>query len=169
MPLNEPLAYWILVCLAMGFGATLAIDLWAQLLKYSAGIPPTDWGLVGRWFSGLPRGRFRLQAGQATSSTARERHIGWTAHYAIGISYAFIYIGFAQMTSMPVSLPSALAFGLATVLAPWLILLPGLGKGWFAKNTPNPSLTRFLNIVVHLLFGAGLYLVWHFANTPHLF
>ena len=42
--------------LAMGIGATLALDLWAQLLKRTGGIASTDWSVVGRWFFGIAQG-----------------------------------------------------------------------------------------------------------------
>ena len=38
------------------------IDLWAQLLRRVAGIGSTDWALVGRWVSGLGRGRLQISA-----------------------------------------------------------------------------------------------------------
>ena len=87
------------------------------------------------------------------------RVLGWIAHYVVGICYALAYLTILHIVSIPISLSTALVFGLATVLAPWLVLMPGLGKGWFAAATPQPVLTRLLNIVVHLIFGAGLYVM----------
>jgi hypothetical protein len=151
---------WILAGLAMGFGATLTIDLWAQLLHRCAGIGPTDWGLVGRWVAGLGRGRLRLTAVDIESPRQGERLLGWLTHYAVGIVYALMFLAMAQFLELEVSLPSALLFGAVTVLAPWLILLPALGKGWFATATPRPGATRLLNLAAHLLFGAGLFYSW---------
>ena len=157
--INELNIHWIWPALAMGIGATLAIDLWSTFLKRSFGIMPTNWAIVGRWFAGIPRGRFRLQSGSA-SPVRYELQLGWIAHYAVGICYALVYMTILRIASTPVSLSTALAFGLVTVLAPWLVLMPGLGKGWFAAATPKPTLTRLLNIVVHLIFGAALYVMW---------
>ena len=159
--INELNINWVWPVLAMGIGATLVIDLWATLLKHGFGIMPTNWAIVGRWFAGIPRGRFRLQLGSSVNPVRYELQLGWIAHYAVGICYAFAYVTILHIASSPVSLSTALAFGLVTVLAPWLVLMPGLGKGWFAAATPQPALTRLLNIVVHLIFGAALYVMWH--------
>lgn len=42
----------------IGIGATAVMDLWAAFLKRFFGVPALDYGLVGRWFGHLPRGRF---------------------------------------------------------------------------------------------------------------
>jgi hypothetical protein len=158
--INELNIHWVWPVLAMGIGATLAIDLWSTFLKRSFGIMPTNWAIVGRWFAGIPQGRFSLQSGSGMNPVRYELQLGWIAHYAVGICYALVYVTILRIASTQVSLSTALAFGLVTVLAPWLVLMPGLGKGWFAAATPKPALTRLLNIVVHLIFGAGLYVMW---------
>ena len=159
---------WAWLCLSMGIGATLTIDLWAQLLKRTNRIMPTNWGMVGRWFAGLPQGRLRLSAEASASPLRYELALGWLAHYAIGVCYAFIYMAILQAAYAPVSLLSAAIFGLVTVLAPWLILHPGLGNGWFASATPKPNLIRILNIGAHLVFGVGLYLAWRVSTVMNL-
>ena len=163
--INELNINWVWPVLAMGIGATLVIDLWATLLKHGFGIMPTNWAIVGRWFAGIPRGRLRLQTNSGGKPVRYELQLGWIAHYAVGICYAFTYMTIMRIASTPVSLSTALVFGLATVLAPWLVLMPGLGKGWFAAATPKPVLIRLLNIVVHLIFGAGLYVMWRIYTT----
>ncbi len=51
----------------------------------------------------------------------------------------------------------ALAFGVLTVLAPFLVLQPGMGAGLFARNTPKPNNARLKSFVAHLSFGIGLW------------
>ncbi len=151
---------WLPSAIAAGVGATLLIDLWAQLLRRSAGIGATDWALVGRWVAGLARGRLQLRVGEFQRRERGDALRGWLTHYAVGIAYALIYLLLVNALAAKVSLPSALLFGAITVLAPWLILQPALGKGVFASGAPNPAQTRLLNLVTHLLFGAGLYFCW---------
>ena len=158
--LDEANINWLWASLAMGIGATLAIDLWAMLLKRSFAITPTNWAMVGRWIGGIRQGRLRLQGETGETPLRYELQLGWVVHYGVGIAYAFAYIAIIWATSASLSLSTALLFGLATLVAPWLILQPALGKGWFGAATPNPALTRLLNIVVHLIFGAALYLMW---------
>ena len=55
------------------------------------------------------------------------------------------------------SLGSAMLFGVVTILTPWMILQPGMGAEFFVSVTPNPPLTRAINMVAHSTFGLGLY------------
>jgi len=43
--------------ITIGVVATLTMDLWQRFL-HAMGLPPTNWGLVGRWVAGFPRGIF---------------------------------------------------------------------------------------------------------------
>ena len=49
-------------------------------------------------------------------------------------------------------------FGVATVAFGWFVLQPGLGLGWAASRTPNPTRVRMLNLAGHTVFGLGLWL-----------
>jgi hypothetical protein len=113
--------------------------------------------MVGRWFAHLPRGRLQHGAISTSPAVANERLLGWCLHYVVGVGYAMMLLLTCQALSVPVTLIMAAGFGLMTVLAPWLILQPGLGLGRFARNAPNPGKTRLLNVVAHLVFGLGLY------------
>src|SRR5215471_2580344 len=56
------------------------------------------------------------------------------------------------------TLISALVFAIALLVAPWFVMQPALGLGFFAARTPHPSVTRIVNISGHAAFGVGLYL-----------
>jgi hypothetical protein len=43
--------------------------------------------------------------------------------------------------------------------AGWFLLQPGLGIGWAASKTPNPTKVRVLNLVAHTIFALGMYVV----------
>src|SRR5881396_1040114 len=68
----------------MGVVATLATDLWQRLLQATAGLPPANWGLIGRWVAGFPRGVFVHRPISATASVRGEIILGWVFHYAVG-------------------------------------------------------------------------------------
>ena len=72
MTTGEAVAFSLLV----GTGATLATDLWAQLLRRALGIPAMDWALVGRWFGHLVRGRFTHPSIAQALPVRGERAIG---------------------------------------------------------------------------------------------
>ncbi|HMB72554.1 MAG TPA: DUF2938 family protein [Gammaproteobacteria bacterium] len=146
--------------LIVGVIATAALDLWALVLNRTAGQPLTNWGHVGRWVAGMPHGKFCYADIAAAPESSGERAIGWSTHYVVGMAYALGYFVVLAAMSREPGIFSAAAFGLVTVLAPWLILQPSLGAGLFAAHTPNPRMTRLRNLLSHLVFGSALYLGW---------
>ena len=143
---------------AMGLGATAIYDVWTWLRARAFGVPAPDWALVGRWVAYLPRGRFVHSPIAATPPVRGELVLGWLAHGAIGIAYAALLVAVAGPGWLREPTPGpALAIGVATVLAPFLLLQPALGAGLFARRTPRPWPARFHALVGHAVFGAGLY------------
>ena len=154
----------------IGVGATALMDLWAVFLKRAFVIPSLDYAMVGRWLGHIPTGRF-IHASIAASPAIRgERAIGWVAHYAIGIVFAALLLtvcglGWARAPT----LGPALAVGIATVAAPFLILQPGMGLGIAASRTPKPNLARIRSLITHAIFGLGLYgAAWVLAKVMPL-
>jgi len=149
----------LLPVLVTGAGATLATDLWALARRRLLAVPLPDWGQVGRWLGHMPRGRFRHEAIRRATPVPGERALGWVAHYAIGVGFAGLLPllagagWFAEPTPGP-----ALAVGLGSVLAPFLLMQPGMGAGIAASRTPRPAAARLQSVLTHLVFGAGLYL-----------
>lgn len=137
------------------------MDIWAAVAKYVFRLPTADWAMVGRWFGHMPRGVFVHRPIADSAPIPNELAIGWVAHYVTGLVYglAYLYIVRVLFSSDP-SLISALAFGVATVVAPWFIMQPGMGAGVFAARTPRPSLMRLINLSMHTVFGASLYVGW---------
>jgi hypothetical protein len=87
-----------------------------------------------------------------------ERALGWTAHYAIGVAFALILLGAFGLAwaRHPTPLP-ALVVGVATVVAPFFLLQPGMGAGIAASRTPAPNTARLRSLLTHTVFGLGLY------------
>ncbi|MEC9246166.1 DUF2938 domain-containing protein [Nitratireductor rhodophyticola] len=143
----------------IGVGATAVMDLWALFQKRAFGVVGLNYAMVGRWIGHLGRGTFRHAAIGAAQPIAGERGIGWVAHYAIGVVFAGALIAIAGLdwARQPSFLP-ALATGLVTVLAPFLILQPGMGAGIAASRTPAPNTARLRSLIAHTSFGVGLYL-----------
>jgi polyferredoxin len=160
---------WVCALLT-GVGATAVTDLWAIARRHLLGIPPPNYGLVGRWLAHMARGRFRHDSIAAASPVHREKLIGWTAHYLIGISFAAILLGIWGLAWIrsPTIVP-ALAVGIGTVAAPFLLMQPGMGAGIAASRTPRPAAARIQSLVTHATFGIGLYASgWaaHFLYRP---
>ena len=144
--------------LFIGAGATLATDLWAIVRGRLFGVPAPDWGLVGRWFGHMARGRFRHERIADAKPVRGERVIGWAAHYLIGIAFAGALLAICGLgwTRQPTLAP-AMLLGIGTVAAPFLLMQPGMGAGIAASRTPRPDSARLQSLVTHAVFGVGLY------------
>lgn len=145
--------------IVMGLVATAMMDAWAVLLRRATGVPMPNWAMVGRWVAHLPSGRvFHDDIGTATGVEG-EHIIGWIFHYAVGVIYgiALAFLMGPEWLAAPTFLP-AWAFSIVMLGFGWFLLQPGLGLGWAAANTPNPAKARFLGLVAHTVFGAGLWL-----------
>jgi hypothetical protein len=148
-----------LVCaLVMGAGATALMDLWAIARRRAFNIPLPDYGLVGRWFAHLAWGRFRHESIAVSSAVPGERVIGWVAHYVVGVLFAALLLAVWGLgwVRHPMIGP-ALLVGIGTVLAPFLVMQPGMGAGVAASRTPRPAAARVQSLVTHTIFGLGLY------------
>lgn len=142
----------------IGIGATMAMDLWAGLLK-AAGIPSLDFALLGRWIGHLRDGKWTHERIAAAPPVRGELWLGWGFHYAIGIAFAglMVWIHGLEWVRAPSLLP-ALVLGIATVIAPWFILQPALGAGIASRRTPAPVRNALKSLLGHAVFGVGLYL-----------
>ncbi|CAB9494490.1 DUF2938 domain-containing protein [Alteromonas macleodii] len=149
----------IVFIMLIGIGATLVMDLWALLRQQLFGIAPTNWGMVGRWIGHMRKGRFSHTSIAHADDVSGEKIIGWTAHYVIGIGYAvLLFLIFGEAWLFEPTLGPAVALGIATVIAPFFILQPGMGAGVAASKTPNPNAVRLHSVLNHAVFGLGLYL-----------
>lgn len=142
----------------IGIGATLVIDAWGLVRKKLLGIPPADYALVGRWLGHMTQGRFRHERIVAARPIPAEALLGWGAHYLIGVVFALLLVAMcgAEWLRQPTLLP-ALAWGLVTVAAPFLLMQPGMGAGVAASRTPRPNAARLQSLITHSVFGLGLY------------
>lgn len=148
-----------LICnVLVGAGATLTMDLWMIARKRLFGIPPPDYGLVGRWIAYLAAGRFRHDRISATPAVRGERTIGLVTHYLVGIAFAAILLGIWGIAWIRhPTIGPALFVGFGSVVAPFLVMQPGMGAGIAASRTPRPSAARLQSLVTHGIFGLGLY------------
>lgn len=148
----------LLMTVVTGAGATAVMDLWALARKRLLGAPAPNYAMVGRWLAWMPRGRLRHPAIAAAPAMRGELAIGWIAHYLIGVAFAALLLGVwgIQWIERPTLLP-ALAVGVGTVAAPFLLMQPGMGAGIAASRTPRPAAARRQSLLNHTVFGFGLY------------
>lgn len=142
----------------VGIGGTIAMDVWATLLQRLVGTPATNWPMVGRWLGHMPTGKFHHENLGAADAIPGEATIGWIFHYAIGIAYGLLLVainGSAWLVE-PTALPAVL-LSLAFLVAPYFVMMPGLGFGVAGSKTPKPNVTRFKSVLAHTMFGLGMY------------
>jgi len=141
-----------------GVGATMLTDLWCVIRKQICAVPQPNYAFVGRWIGHMSRGRFRHDSIAAAARIPSESLIGWLTHYQIGIAFACLLpvVGGKGWIDQPTLAP-ALLLGAGTVMAPFFVMQPAMGAGIAASRTPQPAVARLHSLVMHLVFGVGLY------------
>jgi len=144
--------------LLVGLGATALMDLWLAALR-RLGVQGMNMALMGRWVGHLGRGTVAHAAIARAEPIRHEAPLGWLAHYATGIAFAAVLVAVAGpgWIDRPTAAP-ALAFGVATVIAPWGVMQPAMGLGFAASKTPTPWRSALRSLANHAVFGFGLYL-----------
>ena len=142
----------------IGAGATMAMDLWALLLR-QFGIPSLNFAFLGRWIGHLPQKQWMHKSIAKAAPVRGELVMGWFAHYAIGVTFAALLLStFGLRWARSPSLLPALFIGIVTVVSPLFILQPALGAGIASSKTPAPLLNSLKSLATHTVFGFGLYL-----------
>lgn len=161
MLLPQDLAHVVLI----GIGATALMDAWL-LAQARLGLPSSGFALIGRWIGHWPRGRFAHGSIAKAEPIPGELALGWLTHYAVGIAFAGALVAALGLDWMrqPTPLP-ALAFGVATVVAPLFVMQPAMGAGFAASRTPTPLKNCLRSLANHTVFGAGLYLTAAFIES----
>lgn len=148
----------ILKTVAIGLGATVAMDFWRLFLEKAFGISSLDLGLLGRWVGHLFHGRVFHRPITKSPRVTGEIALGWLTHYTIGLAFAgLLPLFWGEGWLECPSLWPALAIGLGTVLAPWFALQPAMGLGIAAARAPAPNSVRLRNIAIHSVYGLGLF------------
>jgi len=152
----------LLTIAAAGVLSCLAMDLWQQVLKRLAGVPASNWSLVGRWFLSLRQsGTMYAPTIASMPAAPRETSIGWLVHYAVAIGYALIF--WLLMVPLHVLTPSLLTgfvFGALSVAVPWFYFMPCMGNGVMGSKTAHPRRACAVSLSNHLVFGIAM--AWAF-------
>jgi hypothetical protein len=157
MPMERSVEITLRILL-IGVGATIVMDAWLLLLA-RLGLPTMSFALLGRWAGHVSRGTWAHDAIAKAEPIRSEALLGWMTHYATGIAFAALLVLMQglQWARAPTFLP-ALLTGIATVIAPLLILQPAMGAGIASSKTPAPLLSCCRSLLNHAVFGVGLYL-----------
>jgi hypothetical protein len=144
--------------IGVGLGATVLMDLWNLFLKRAFGIPSLNFCFLGRWIRHMPSGKFRHSNITLAQPKPLECSLGWCAHYLIGLVMGATFVLLAGDWILAPTVLPALAFGVVTVVLPFLVLQPALGFGVASARTKSPAAARLKSLATHSVFGFGLYL-----------
>jgi hypothetical protein len=113
----------------------------------------------------MAHGRFRHDAIAASAPMRGEALVGWSAHYLTGVAFAAVLVGLwgVEWLRHPTLWP-ALAVGLGSTAAPFLLMQPGMGAGIASARARRPGAARLQTIVTHTVFGLGLYAAGHLVS-----
>ncbi|MDR2223157.1 MAG: DUF2938 domain-containing protein [Flavobacteriaceae bacterium] len=156
----------IAYALFVGIGATLFMDLYALVNKKVFNIPSLDYAILGRWIGYFKEGQFTHNNILLTPSIKGERIIGWSAHYLIGITFAFVLliVSGIEWVAHPTFIPAFLV-GILTTIAPFFLMQPAFGFGIAASKTPKPTVARMRSLMTHAIYGIGLYVAGIVLNA----
>lgn len=158
----------LLKIILIGVGATALTDLWGYARGPLLGVAAPNYALVGRWFAHMRYGRFAHASIAQAPAMTHERLLGWSAHYLIGVAYAFLLIAVSGVEWLQRPTPApALLVGIATVLVPMLWMQPAMGAGIASARTPRPNQARLHSLLLHGVFGLGLYLSGLLLSFAH--
>ena len=143
---------------AIGIGATAVMDLWLLALR-RLGVPTGSFALIGRWVGHLAGGRFAHVAIGRASPIRGEMTLGWITHYAVGIGFAALLLGWQGMArAQHPTLGPALLVGALTAVFPLFVMQPAMGAGIASSRTATPGRNLLRSVANHVVFGVDLYL-----------
>jgi hypothetical protein len=149
-----------LLAYAGGLVGALLMDITETLAARAGLTSGVSVALVGRWALGLLQGRWAHADIRTAPARAGEVRMGWAFHFGVGGGgVALLYAALLQFTGWtgPVQqLWGGVAFGAATSLLPWLLLLPAFGWGWFGRRGPRGSHAVLASLLSHLPYGLGV-------------
>lgn len=145
---------------AGGIVGAILMDITETLAARAGLTSGVNVALVGRWALGLLRGQWSHADISRSPERRGEVPAGWAFHLFIGgggVALAYAVVLHATGWTLPAHrLWGGVAFGAATSLLPWLLLLPAFGWGWFGRRGPRGTHALLASTVSHLPYGIGV-------------
>ena len=149
-----------------GLFATIIFDLYQLSLNYAYGIEKPKWNLLGRYFLGYKESKFIRKTLIDDEELDNELFWGYCFHYLIGIIYGIIFVILNFLLFEYPSILFAYFFGFSTVLGAWCFLMPfAYNLGFFASKSPQRINILVQNLIVHFVFGTGLFIGLYIFNN----
>lgn len=147
----------LVVALVAGVTGTVAMDSLNLLFARTGMLSRIDVAMIGRMAAGWTRGRFRYKHPSEMRPVPHEGLLGYVTHYTIGISLALVYVlGWDLLIGGPAPPTWAVAYGVATTVAAYILVLPSMGLGLFGRLSSDGVRVPLSSLANHLFFGLGL-------------
>ena len=91
--------------------------------------------------------------------------MGLAAHYLIGIALTLVYLGLLAVAHATPTALSAILYGTATTVLPWVLMFPSQGMGWLGRDAPGDAHLDRVSLFNHTIFGLGIAL-WVAVMRP---
>jgi len=141
----------------LGISATAIFDIYLIFIQPRIFKTPfAGFALVGRWVGYFPKGKFAHQSLAGMAPVPHEQLLGWIVHYAVGMAFADILLMVWPGWLAAPTLGPAMMIGIASAAAPFCLMQPAFGSGFFASRTSNPGQVRLRTLVSHMVFGLSL-------------
>ena len=107
--------------------------------------------------AGWGHGRFLYHHPTEMKQVPNELLYGYITHYAIGVGFAIGFmLGWDRLVGGPASPIWALAYGVATTIASYFLVLPSMGMGAFGRRSPEGIKALLSPLANHLFYGIGI-------------
>jgi len=147
----------IVIGVIAGLSGTLVMDLMNKLLSRAGILMKIDIAMIGRMAAGWLRGRFRYNQPNKIKKVTGEILFGYITHYAIGISFALVYVfGWNLLIGGNASPLWAIVYGVATTAGAFFFILPSMGFGVLGRLSPEGIRIHLSSLINHLFYGMGI-------------
>jgi len=141
-----------------GIIATILFDVFQISLSYAYNINKTRWDLVGRYFIGLKKWKYKIEDIENEKEINYELIFGYISHYIIGTIYGMIYVSLNIIFFNEPSWILALIIGFFSVMGSWCIMMPyAFNIGFFGSKKEEQKQLIVQNLIAHFIFGVGLF------------
>ena len=151
--------------IAAGIIATIFFDIFQNSLSYGYNIKKSKWNLIGRYFYGLKDKKYFRENLEDEKMIKNELILGYVTHYIIGGIFGILYVSLNKIFFNEPSVILALIVGFITVLGSWIVVMPyAFNIGFFASKKEEQKQLMVQNLIIHFIFGIGLYLGYLIVN-----
>ncbi|HMB69307.1 MAG TPA: DUF2938 family protein, partial [bacterium] len=146
----------LIAAVAAGLLATATMDAGNGLLVRAGLVPPIDHVMIGRVLRSWLRGRWIHPSPASVPAFPRERSFGYLAHYGIGVAFAIPFATLGRPLGGAAAPLAAIAYGVATTAAAYLLLFPSMGLGLCGLRSSTGWRLPLSSLVNHAIYGGGL-------------